>query len=120
MFAATVGEDDVRLFKYHVKEDNEIAEENKKAGRKGKEKKWTGTIIEIPVERDINFEWSHTNLEHGIDEGRKAAKEAFTRYSDLMGRGKDKDKLEILGADDRETRTKRRRDRLIKAGQARH
>ena len=80
LFAATVGEDDVKLFKYHVKE----------AGR------WTGTIIEIQVERNINFEWSHANLENGRGQGREAAHQACQRYDALTKKGKDPNKLEIL------------------------
>ena len=38
LFAATVGEDDIKLFKYHVKEDN----------------KWKGRIVEIKVDASIN------------------------------------------------------------------
>ena len=71
LFAATVGEDDVKLFKYHVKD----------AVLNSTKRKWTGTIIEIQVERNINFEWSHTNLENGCARGREAAHQAYGRYN---------------------------------------
>jgi len=109
LFAATVGEDDVKLFKYHVKENN--------ASPTGP--KWTGTIIEIAVERDINFEWSHYNLDHGRGKGREAANNAYQRYKTLMTAGKNPNQLEILAADDRAQRTQTRRNRLIAAGRAR-
>ena len=64
LFAATVGEDDVKLFKYHVRD----------------EKKWKGTIIEIQVSHDINFKWSHENLKNGAAAGYKAADEAYREY----------------------------------------
>ena len=64
LFAATVGEDDVKLFKYHVRE----------------EKKWKGTIVEIQVSHNINFKWSHENLNRGRAAGYKAADEAYKEY----------------------------------------
>ena len=59
---ATVGEDDVRLFKYHVRT----------------KKNWTGTIVEIRVSENINFEWSHSNL----DRGRAGGSKRRTRLSE--------------------------------------
>jgi predicted acylesterase/phospholipase RssA len=64
LFAATVGEDDVKLFKYHVREDN----------------KWRGTIVEIRVARNIDFTWSHENLELGQTGGFEAADQAYKKY----------------------------------------
>jgi predicted acylesterase/phospholipase RssA len=64
LFAATVGEDDVRLFKYHVRT----------------KKNWTGTIVEIRVSENINFEWSHSNLDRGRAGGYQAADEAVRAY----------------------------------------
>ena len=64
LFAATVGEDDIKLFKYHVREEN----------------KWHGTIVEIQVGRNINFEWCHSNLDLGVKLGRDAAGAAYARY----------------------------------------
>ena len=70
LFAATVGEDDVKLFfKYHVKET--VLNRTKR--------KWTGTIIEVQVERNINFEWSHTKIENGCERGREAAHQAYKK-----------------------------------------
>lgn len=56
LFAATVGEDDVKLFKMHAKEEE-----------------WQGKLFEIEVSPDINFDWTHSNLDRGIDAGYKAA-----------------------------------------------
>ena len=66
LFAATVGEDDVKLFKYHVRYDEE---------RKASE---TLTVVEIRVPGHINFKWNHSNLENGRELG-KAAAEASNR-----------------------------------------
>ena len=66
LFAGALGEDDVRLFKYHARELG-----------------WNGKIIEIRVASDINYEWSHSNLDHGIEDGYEAADEAITFHSFL-------------------------------------
>ena len=66
LFAASVGEDDVKLFKYHVKCDEP--------------RKWKGTVVEIHVPAHINFKWNHSNLDHGRTLGRAAAKEAIEAY----------------------------------------
>jgi predicted acylesterase/phospholipase RssA len=70
LFAATVGEDDVKLFKYHVQYDKPAP------GRKP----WTGTVVEIHVPAGINFKWNHSNLDKGRRLGRKAAEEAIAAY----------------------------------------
>jgi predicted acylesterase/phospholipase RssA len=74
-FAATVGEDDVKLFKYHVQENN----------RKSGGPKWTGTIVEIKVDSHINFNWSHSNLNNGRSHGKHCADRTFRKYEDLIG-----------------------------------
>jgi predicted acylesterase/phospholipase RssA len=66
LFAASVGEDDVKLFKYHVKCDEP--------------RKWTGTVVEIHVPAHINFKWNHSNLDHSRALGRTAALEAIAAY----------------------------------------
>jgi predicted acylesterase/phospholipase RssA len=71
LFAASVGEDDVKLFKYHVKCDEP--------------RKWKGTVIEIHVPAQIDFKWNHSNLDHGRALGRAAAKEALAAYRDAGG-----------------------------------
>jgi len=69
LFCATVGEDDVKLFKYHITCNPEIA------------RRWQHLkIVEIPVDCTINFEWSHSNLRHGIESGERAARQAVERY----------------------------------------
>jgi predicted acylesterase/phospholipase RssA len=64
LFAATVGDDDVKLFEYHVQT----------------QKGWKGIIVEICVDSRINFEWSHKNLEQGRERGRLAARKAIEAY----------------------------------------
>jgi predicted acylesterase/phospholipase RssA len=66
LFAASVGEDDVKLFKYHVKCDQP--------------RKWKGTVVEIHVPAKINFKWNHSNLDHGRALGKAAAQEAIAAY----------------------------------------
>jgi hypothetical protein len=64
LLAATVGEDDVKLFRFHVKED----------------KKWLGHIYEIKVAPVINFKWSCGNLDCGRKAGYDAASEVLKDY----------------------------------------
>jgi predicted acylesterase/phospholipase RssA len=70
LFAATVGEDDVKLFKYHVQHDK--PEPGKKP--------WQGTVVEIHVPSGINFKWNHSNLDKGRKLGREAASKAIAAY----------------------------------------
>src|SRR5712664_4261320 len=79
LFAATVGEDDVKLFKYHLKE----------------EKRWPGTVVEIHVPRHINFKWNHSNLDQGRREGKAAAEKAYAAY-EAAGGGIKKEKLRFI------------------------
>jgi predicted acylesterase/phospholipase RssA len=77
LFAATVGEDDVKLFKYHVRCDKlEAGKNGKKEGR------WKGTIVEIQVPGHINFKWNHSNLDNGRELGRAAAEHAIKAYNE--------------------------------------
>jgi predicted acylesterase/phospholipase RssA len=74
LFAATVGEDDVKLFKYHVQYKTE-------SGKDGKKKDpWNGTVVEIHVPGHINFKWNHSNLDNGRKLGRAAAEQAIAVY----------------------------------------
>jgi len=66
LFAGALGEDDVQLFKYHARELG-----------------WKGKIIEIRVATDLSYEWSHSNLKRGIEDGYDAADEAITFHSFL-------------------------------------
>jgi predicted acylesterase/phospholipase RssA len=70
LFAATVGEDDVKLFKYHVRYDKP----------KSGEHPWKGTIVEIHVPGHISFKWNHSNLDNGRKLGRVAADQAIKAY----------------------------------------
>jgi predicted acylesterase/phospholipase RssA len=73
LFAATVGEDDVKLFKYHVRYDR----------KKGKKKdQWTGRVVEIHVPGHINFKWNHSNLDNGRALGKAAAEQAIKAYKE--------------------------------------
>jgi predicted acylesterase/phospholipase RssA len=69
LFAATVGEDDVKLFKYHVVE-----------------RRWEGKVVEIHVPGHINFKWNHKNLENSRKLGYAAAKQAIAAYGAKQGK----------------------------------
>jgi predicted acylesterase/phospholipase RssA len=81
LFAATVGEDDVKLFKYHVKENNHA-----QAPAHLKELNFTGMIIEIEVSDQINFHWSHENLKAGRKYGAQSAENTWTLYNTYKNR----------------------------------
>jgi predicted acylesterase/phospholipase RssA len=74
LFAATVGEDDVKLFKYHIRCD-EKSDEEKNRLKKLK-------IVEIQVPGHINFNWNHGNLDNGRKLGRVAAEYAIKAYDE--------------------------------------
>src|SRR6202011_3109092 len=60
------GEDDVKLFKYHVKFDDPV--------------KWTGPVVGIHVPPPFHFKWNHSNLDPGRPLGNAAAEEAIAAY----------------------------------------
>jgi predicted acylesterase/phospholipase RssA len=72
LFCATVGEDDIEIFKYRLQLENKARWEKIK-------------IVEIPVDSTINFEWSHSNLEHGIKAGEDAAERTYQAYMKEKG-----------------------------------
>lgn len=65
LFAATTSEDDVKLFKYHLKD----------IGSKVR-------VIEIPVAHHINYDWSWSNLDRSTRDGRVAAEAVLKAYRD--------------------------------------
>jgi predicted acylesterase/phospholipase RssA len=109
LFCATVGEDDVALFKYHLLCDDKA------------KKKWEKIkVVEIPVDCTIDFDWSHSNLKHGITAGEHAANRAYCEY---LHKVDDPNQRIITPPDpeDEATRQKNRRERarrrLIEAGE---
>jgi len=103
LFCATVGEDDIEIFKCRLQ--HEDPERWKKI-----------KIIEIPVDCTINFEWSHSNLERGIKAGEEAAKRTYDYYLKV----KDNEAIRIItppvsDAEQRE-RQHRRREQARKNG----
>jgi len=100
LFAASVGEDDVKLFKYHVRYDRRKSEVSKGNGAKDQNSKkskaehskaehqlahnsndvWNGTVVEIHVPGHINFKWNHSNLDNGRKLGRESAAQAIKQY----------------------------------------
>lgn len=63
LFAATTSEDDVKLFKHHVAKDYPNLR-----------------VIEIPVEFNVTYDWSYSNLAHSMDEGYDAAAQVLAAY----------------------------------------
>jgi predicted acylesterase/phospholipase RssA len=104
LFAATVGADDVSLFRYHLICD--------------KPRRWHGTVVEIRVSADINFEWSHGNLERGRQNGRRAAHQAYQEYIDEGG-PQPSGRLRWIGHKDREELREKKGQQLIELGLAR-
>jgi|tagenome__1003787_1003787.scaffolds.fasta_scaffold20869141_1 predicted acylesterase/phospholipase RssA len=96
LFAATVGEDDVKLFKYHLKE----------------EQKWKGTVIEIHVPAHIDFKWNHENLNKGRDLGRSAAQDAIAAHKAAGGSKTAAENDELRFINENPTRDKKVRARL--------
>ncbi|SRR6266496_3121880 len=106
LFAATVGEDDVKLFEYHVKEGIRIKGEDKP-------RKWTGRIIEIQVDPHTNFRWTHKNLSEGRKRGNLAADKAYKEYKkeiDTMGEKNETGEVRIINQREK-TEAKERRMR---------
>jgi len=85
MFAATVGEDDIRLFKFHVRRNNWLANNRPENNHLEKNLKWTGTLVEIRVDDHNDFHWSHENLDHGRANGARAAEDAYKLYERYKG-----------------------------------
>jgi hypothetical protein len=85
MFAATVGEDDVKLFKFHVRKNNWLADNRSKNDKWEENLKWTGTLVEIRVDDHNDFHWSHENLDRGRANGARAAEDAYKLYERYKG-----------------------------------
>jgi predicted acylesterase/phospholipase RssA len=68
LFAATVGDDDVKLFKYHARLDRDPP--------------WAGQIIEIDYGAGANFDWNYTNFDHAFKAGRDAAEQTYIKYKE--------------------------------------
>ncbi len=113
LFAATVGEDDVRLFKYHVRYDSPEPGKNGRNGKNGKngKKKWSGTVVEIHVPGHINFKWNHSNLDNGRALGEAAAKQAIECYEKDKGKPHPEQPLFINESPERDEGWRALRDR---------
>jgi predicted acylesterase/phospholipase RssA len=67
LFCATVGDDDVKLFKYHA--------------RLARKPPWTGQIVEMDFGAHTNFAWSQANFDKGYEVGWMAAQAAWDTYN---------------------------------------
>jgi hypothetical protein len=65
LYEATLAESDVKLFKYHLKQDD----------------KWHGRIVEIQINSDVTFDWSHSNLGRARRRGKLAAEKTCASYA---------------------------------------
>ncbi|MEI6559341.1 MAG: patatin-like phospholipase family protein [Rhodospirillaceae bacterium] len=65
LFASTTSEDDVKLFKYKLKDTNS-----------------TVRVIEIPVNHHVNYDWTYSNLDHSIRDGERATDAVLKAYVD--------------------------------------
>lgn len=63
LFAATVGEANVELFRYRAKELG-----------------WRGRIVEVPVSSSISYDWTYSNLDLGVSEGYRETDKAIASY----------------------------------------
>jgi predicted acylesterase/phospholipase RssA len=102
LFAATVGEDDVKLFLCKVRAHEHDA---------NPAKAYKGTIVGIPTSSRITYEWSHRNLDAGRHYGRIAAQKAVNDYM-AHGGPQPYGHLRILGdklRDDERDEIRRRR-----------
>jgi predicted acylesterase/phospholipase RssA len=63
LFASTTSEDDVKIFKYKLKE----------IGSKVR-------VVEIPVNENINYDWTYSNLTRSIADGYRAADGVLAEY----------------------------------------
>jgi predicted acylesterase/phospholipase RssA len=104
LFCATVGEANIELFKCSLeKKHPDIWKKIK--------------IIEIPVDCTINFEWSHSNLKHGINSGMAAAKRTLEYYLDH----KDDPDIKVITPPEDPHKQRKRRElaaqRLVESGQ---
>jgi predicted acylesterase/phospholipase RssA len=65
LFAATVGDDDIKLFRYHAR----------------LEKGWCGQIVELEFGAKTNFDWSQQNFDDGFAAGWAAAQATWENYN---------------------------------------
>ncbi len=92
LFAATVGEDDIKLFRYHLELDDIAVR-----GRPGRHK-WKGVVVEIPVSAQVTYRWDHDNLKAGRDHGLEKAEMMYEKYLDYM-RGNPPDELKFIAVE---------------------
>ncbi|MBV9289327.1 MAG: patatin-like phospholipase family protein [Hyphomicrobiales bacterium] len=89
LFAASVGDDDVKLFKYHLKCDKVDPLDDE--GRPQGSRPWRGLVVEIPVDAHVSYRWDRGNLKTGYEHGMQEAETMFKRYGELKEELKKKD-----------------------------
>jgi hypothetical protein len=77
LFASTTSEDDVKLFKFHLKDLNdqraaEAARNNRKPHRI--------ELVEFPVDFHTSYEWTHSNLSESTRASRVSATKTIREY----------------------------------------
>jgi len=91
MFAATTSQDDVKLFRFHLKEEN--ARRRESGGKQIK-------LVELPVDPYTDYEWTHTNLHTSISDSYNACRPVLAKYmddweSEVLAKGKKPAKVDV-------------------------
>jgi predicted acylesterase/phospholipase RssA len=73
MFAATTSQDDVKLFKFHLRDEND---------RRRDQGKKPIRLVELPVDPFTDYEWTHTNLHNSISHSYNACRPMLEAYMD--------------------------------------
>ena len=77
LFASTTSVDDVKLFRFHLKEEN--ARRTDEARRTGGTPKLV-ELIELPVDHKTSYDWTHTNLAESARESYVTSKRILGEY----------------------------------------
>ncbi len=77
LFASTTSEDDVKLFKFHLKDLNE---QRAAEAAKSKTQPHLIDLIEFPVDYYTSYEWTHTNLRASTAASCVAARQTIQDY----------------------------------------
>jgi predicted acylesterase/phospholipase RssA len=77
LFASTTSTDDVKLFRFHLKDEmTRRADEARKSGGKPH----TIELIELPVDFQTTYDWTHTNLEQSAATSKATSKKIMLEY----------------------------------------
>jgi hypothetical protein len=77
LFASTTSEDDVKLFKFHLKDLND---QRAAEAAKSNTQPHLIELIEFPVDYYTSYEWTHTNLRDSTAASYVAARKTIQDY----------------------------------------